>query len=73
VRRNIPASQEEQERTMSEKELATDETLAGKTAPKAQEKGDDRVLPWPSAATSYGGAYIPSQGIAGRDAAAKRE
>lgn len=53
---------------MSEKTKATSETLVNKAAPKPQgvpqSKPEASVLRWPSIATSAGGAYILSHGIA---------
>jgi hypothetical protein len=58
---------------MSEKALATDDTLTGKSAPKTQEKREQSALRWPSAVTSGGAAYIPSQDLPAAPASAKQE
>jgi hypothetical protein len=50
------------ERNMSDKTMATKDNLVGKAAPKPHAVREESVLRWPSAATSAGGAYIPSHG-----------
>jgi hypothetical protein len=50
----------EKERNMAEKPSATTDAVTRETPPKPLKKREESVLRWPSAATSAGGAYIPS-------------